>query len=166
MAHMYVTIADVQARMPQFILTATSKPAIDDCDAFIDDIEAQFNAVCATLGYIVPITGTTSVSIARATVSHGVIAQILTARAAAVGGDAAAQTAQRAQEYYEKYLKYLTDEESYFTLSDAPQTPGAIIKHEPSLVRGLSTDADCGNPTGDPCYDYLTQPRCTMDQVF
>lgn len=164
---MYVTIEDVQARMPQFILTPTSKPAIGDCEVFIDDIEAQYNAICATLGYVVPITGTTSLNATRGIVCHGVIAQILTARAAAVGGDVATQTAERAQEYYEKYLKLLTDEDSYFALSDAPQTENSMLKPgTASLVRGLPTDPDCGNPTGDPCYDYLTQPRCFMEQDF
>ena len=74
------------------------------------------------LGYTVPITGAKSISQSREIVSQGTIARILYARGAAVGTDAAFQSADRAQKQYDDALKNLANPKSPVELVDAART--------------------------------------------
>ena len=153
----YATIGDVQARMPQFTLTATSKPTIADATIFIDDVEAEISAALANLGYVMPITGPLSLAIVRAWSAQGAIARILAARAAAVGGEGAVASAERAQKLYDDKFKQLADENYPLTLIDATMTGEEVSKTDSGLD---------GSGTNEIIDGSMYDPRVTMDQKF
>jgi hypothetical protein len=155
----YITIDDVQVRMPQFSLTAVSKPTVADAQTFLEDTTAELDVSLETMGYRVPVTGSKSLAIIRSILSAGTIAKILFARAASVGGDIAVQSATRAQAQFDGYLKALKDPLNPLELIDAFRTGQAMLKPD-SIVFGLRS-ADLGIP--DP---VDTEPRTTMDQEF
>ena len=93
---MYATLDDVQRRMPQFELTATTRPNLDTAQVFLDDTHAQYDSAIENLGYIAPVTGAKSIAQSREIVCQGTICKILHARAAAVGTEVAMQSAERA----------------------------------------------------------------------
>jgi phage gp36-like protein len=149
----YATLEDVQARMPQFTLNATSKPTADVAQTFLDDKEAEVDSALENLGYYTPITGKKSLLQVKAVICQGAIAQILYARAAAVGGEASFVSADRAQKIYDETLKAWADTKSPKELSDARRTADEVIKSEQTLG-GLTRDED-----GDPI-----EPTVTMDK--
>lgn len=167
---MYATVADIQARMPQFQLTATTKPSITDAAVFIADIEALINAALSNYGYALPITSAIpssppvdppqALTTLRLITVQGAIAQVLYARAAAVGGDDAVKTADRAQKLFDSYLTQLAPGGGYLELIDAMRTGDAVSKPAAGLVRGLATE------TGDEFYPENTYPRTWLDQLF
>jgi len=157
---MYATIADVQARMPQFPLTAVSKPTSTDAQQFLDDTEAELNIAAENMGYVTPITGVKSLGLARTIVVYGAIAKILNARGVAVGGDVTFQSADRAQALFDGYLKGLKDPKNPLEFTDAERTGSAVAKPQFTVFSYgtdptvLATDPDAG------------EPRTTLDQVF
>jgi len=157
---MYATIDEVQARMPQFPLTATSKPSLADAQVLLDDTEAELNVASENMGYVTPLTGVKTLSLARTIVVYGAIAKILNARGAAVGGDITFQSADRAQTYFENYLKALKDPKNPLEFTDAVRTGAAIMKPQLAV---LSFGTDPAVLAFDP---LASEPRCTMDQVF
>jgi hypothetical protein len=120
----YATVDDVQRRMPQFTLTPTTKPSVETAQVLLDDTHAQFDSAVEGMGYVVPITGAKSIAQAREIVSICTIAKVLFARGAAVGTDAAFQTAEKAQARCDQMMAALADEENPLTLSDAEITAG------------------------------------------
>lgn len=124
----YATVDDVQRRMPQFTLTSSTKPTLESAQMFLDDTHAQVDSAVEGMGYVVPITGAKSVAQMREIVCQCTIAKILNARGAAVGTDAAFQTADRAQARCEEMLKALADEDSPLTLSDAELNEAFVEK--------------------------------------
>lgn len=151
----YATVDDVQRRMPQFTLTATSKPNTDAAQTFLDDTQAQLDGALENLGYVVPITGPKSLAQVKEIVCQGTIAKILYARAAAIGTDAAVQSADRAMKQYDTALKMLADQRNPIELTDAQRTLDELPKPYGEPM-GLLTDAD-GNDI---------EPRATMDQKW
>jgi hypothetical protein len=151
----YATIDDVQRRMPQFQLLPTSKPSIESAQVFLDDCHAHFDAAMSNLGYVIPLTGKRALSQAREIVSQGTIARILYARGAALGTDAAFQSADRAQKQYDDALKALADPRSPAELSDAARTDDQTEKPGNELG-GLLVDED----------GYDIEPRITMSTDF
>lgn len=135
----YATVADVQARMPQFTLTATTRPTLDQAQIFLDDSIAQMEAALSNLGYVIPITGALSIPQVREAVCDRAICRILHARGAAVGTDAAFQSANAACDRYDAFLKALADSDSPIELSDAQRTETAVDKPK-NLVMGLVFD--------------------------
>jgi hypothetical protein len=126
---LYASVADVQARMPQFVLTPTSKPSVDDVPALIEDAEQEFSATMTTFGYALPIDATASpmaFQIAKAMCCYAAIWRILEARAAAVGGDP--KSAERAKKYYDDRIAALLDTKNPFTLADCPRTGKELAK--------------------------------------
>lgn len=157
----YATLDNVQQRMPQFTLSAVTKPNAATAQVFLDDTEAQFESAMANLGYTIPITGTRSLKQCIEIISQGTIAKILYARAAAVGTDVAVQSADRAQKQYDDILKALADARSPIELDDAPRGDDKLLK-----------TSDIG-PMGD--FDFsetedgglsTEAPRFTMQQKF
>jgi len=131
MATGYCSAVDVQARMPQFTLSATSKPSLEDVPALILDAEQELNAQLANMGYGVPIDPVVSPlswQIVVAMTAYGTIWRILEARNAAVGGDATAQSAERANKYVADRLMWLGDPKHPFELTDAVRTQLEIMK--------------------------------------
>jgi hypothetical protein len=124
----YATIDDVQRRMPQFALGATTRPNLDTAQTFLDDTIAQFEAALENLGYVIPLTGARSLAQAKEIISQGTICKILGARASAVGTDVAMQSADRACKQYEHALELLADPNSPFELTDADRTPDMVEK--------------------------------------
>ena len=118
----YATLDDVQRRMPQFQLTAATKPNIDTAQIFLDDTHAQYEAALENLGYKIPLTGARSLAQSKEIVSQGIICKILHARASAVGTEVAMQSADRACKQYEHALELLADENSPIELTDAERT--------------------------------------------
>lgn len=145
----YATLDDVQRRMPQFQLTATSKPALDAAQIFLDDTHAQFDAAMQNLGYVTPITGAKSLAQCKEIVSQGTICKVLYARAAAVGTDVAIASADRACKQYDKALMDLADTKSPIELVDADRTEDRVDK-----------------PGVGPMGLTGQEPRATMDQNY
>lgn len=139
----YATMDDVQRRMPQFQLTPQSRPALDSAQVFLDDTHSQLDAALENLGYVIPITGAKSLRQVREIVCYGTIAKILYARAAAVGTDAALQSADRCQKHYEDGLKMLADPANPIELTDAGRTDDEVAKPG-SAPMGLLNDVDTG----------------------
>ena len=127
----YASIDDVQARMPQFTLTCDTRPNLSTAQVMLDDTQAQFDAVLMTLGYVIPLTGRLSLAQAKEIVSQGTICKILNARGAAVGTDAAFQSADRACKRYEDALLALADPNSVLGLPDAEGGPGERVGTTP-----------------------------------
>jgi hypothetical protein len=131
-SHMpYATVVDVQRRMPQFQLTASSRPNLDAAQVFLDDTIAQFESAMENLGYVVPITGEKALKQCREIVCQGTIAKILYARGAAIGTDTAVQSADRAQKQYDHHLKMLASPSSPVELTDAARTSDELRKPGP-----------------------------------
>lgn len=151
----YATIQDVQARMPQFKLQADSKPTSADAETFILDVEAETEAALANLGYVIPITGAGSLAIVKSIVCAGAIARILSARAAAVGGDASVQSAIRAQEFYDGRLKALADPNNPLELPDAGTTE-ELVEKDTVIMGGPLVEDDGAD----------LEPRIRMDSKF
>lgn len=149
----YATLDDVQARMPQFALTAVSKPSMAQAQVFLDDSHAHLDAALSNLGYVIPIVGPISLSQVREAVCDRAICRILHARGAAVGTDAALQSAEAACKRYDKFLADLSDSKSPVELVDAQRTGDAVTKPIELGVFGLLTDDD-GN---------AIEPRITID---
>jgi hypothetical protein len=141
--------------MPQFQLTATSKPTAESAQVFLDDTHAQFDAAMENLGYKIPITGARSLAQSKEIVSQGAICKILYARAAAVGTEVTMQSADRACKQYENALKLLADPNSPIEFTDAERTPDAVGKPG-GLPMGLIFD-ECG---------HHIEPRVTMNMKF
>lgn len=148
----YVTIATLQARVPQFPLTATSRPTAEEAQIFITDVESEVEAMAATRGYIIPITGPISLRVLRHIVILGATARILYARAAGVGGDAAMQSADKFQKLYEDALKALWEPDGPFKLVDAPVVGVGVP------VPMARSSFLAGSDNGD--------PRIEMDTLF
>jgi len=119
---MYATLDDVQRRMPQFALTSITKPTLEQAQTFLDDAHASLDAALTNLGYVVPVSGQLSVPQCREAVCDRTICRILYARAAAVGTDAALQSADAACKRYDAFLTALADENSPIELVDAEST--------------------------------------------
>jgi hypothetical protein len=119
----YATLDDVQKRMPQFLLTAQSKPNLDTAQVLLDDAHAHLDAALSSLGYTVPITGPLSIPQVREAVCDRAICRILHARGAAVGTDAALQSAEVFCARYDKFLEDLADDASPIDLPDAGGDP-------------------------------------------
>lgn len=151
----YATLEDVQRRMPQFQLTAVSKPTVDSVQVFLDDTHAQFDAAMENLGYVTPISGAKSLAQCREIVCHGTIAKILYARSAAIGTDVAVQSADRAQALYDKFMEDLANPKMPMELVDAKRTGDMVAKPEASLS-GLVVNAA----------GATVEPRITMETKF
>jgi hypothetical protein len=151
----YATVNDIQARMPQFELSSSTKPSLASADAFRGDVEADLESLLSNLGYVVPITGTRSTSMVKVLVCYGSIARILMARATAVGTEAAFKSADRAQAYYDQQILRLSDPKNPLELDDAERTDNAAEKL--SLNLGVLMTDDDGNSI---------EPRATMTMKF
>lgn len=151
----YATIDDVQRRMPQFQLTATSKPSIDAAQVFLDDTHAQLDASLENMGYVTPVTGDKSLKQVLEIACQGTIAKILYARASALGTDVAVKSADRAQKQYDDALANLWSDDHPAELVDAVRTDDQREKPGTEIA-GLTEDED-----GDEI-----EPRITMDSKF
>lgn len=148
--------------MPQFQLTATSKPSLEDVPAMIEDAEQELSAQLTNLGYTMPIVQATSPlswQIVLAMAAQASIWRILEARNAAVGGDATAQSAQRALKYVTDRLEWLRDARNPFELVDCPRTSSQVVK--PMEVLGRIDWPD--NRDGE---NWPFSQRTRMSQVF
>ncbi len=153
----YATLDDVQRRMPQFTLSAITKPNSETSQIFLDDVHAEFEAAMENLGYRLPITGSRALAQSKEIVCQGTIAKILYARAAALGTDVAVKSADRAQKQYDDTLKKLGDPESPVELTDAQRTDDRVDKPGIEPMGGPLSDAITGEPV---------EPRFTMDFKF
>ena len=153
---MYVSVADLQARMPQFTLKTDSKPSIADAELLLGDVEAEVDAILTNLGYVVPVTGALSTRIVQSIVCDGAIARILRARSAGVGGDAAGKSAELAQKCYDDRLKALAAprEENPLELTDCVRTD--LRTDKPIYQIGARLYDDDGDKI---------EPRTTRDMV-
>lgn len=148
----YATFADVQGYLPQFPINTTTKPTQAQVEGIgLPDSEAEFTgrvtAIEFKLDVTFPITGAAFIAWAKMVVSLMAAAWALEARAAAVGGDAALQTAK----YYRERANYQFEllEEGKLAFEDAE---GEV--EEPELASG-----DVRGGPGD-------EPRATMGQIF
>jgi hypothetical protein len=138
----YASLADVQNRMPQFVLTAVSKPTADTAQVFIDDTQASYDAVLANLGYVIPLTGARALAQSKEIVSQGAICKILHARAAAVGTEVALQSAERACAQYQHALDLIADPNSPVELGDAERTEDFVDKPSTSPMGDFHSPPD------------------------
>lgn len=152
----YASLADVQARMPQFSLTAISKPALNDAQIYLDAKASEVDGALVNLGYVIPITGEQAVSWVRETVCFGTIAMVLYARSAGVGGDQALLTADRMQKLFADRLAALADPyNKTVELVDAERTDDRDEKPDTVLAGSTRDDNGC-----------LLQPHMTFDMKF
>jgi hypothetical protein len=71
----YAGVTDVQALLPEFAISGSSKPSITEVMAFITQIEAMINGVLAAQGYsTVPATGANDVALLAGVVQRKVAA--------------------------------------------------------------------------------------------
>lgn len=158
----YCQPTDIQARMPQFQMTATSKPSLDDVPAMIADTEQELDAQLTNMGYVVPIVQAAapmSYQIVLAMSAQGTIWRILEARNAAVGGDATAQSAARALKYVTDRLGWLLDPKSPFELVDCPRSSSQVVKPAAILQR-------IDWPYGREGENWPFSQRTSLTQVF
>jgi hypothetical protein len=158
----YADAGSVQARMPQFQLSATSKPSLDDVPELIKDAEQELNAILANLGYSVPIDPVVSPlswQIVVAMTAYGTIWRILEARNAAVGGEATAQSAERANKYVTDRIAWLADPKNPFELTDAVRSGLEIVKPAEILQRIDWPDTREGE-------NWPFSRRTSMSQLF
>ena len=155
MASIYAQIADVQKRMPQFQITATSKPNATEAQTLIEVTESLCEVGWKNLGYVIPLTpltGTTK-NLAEEIVCQGAGARILYARAAAVGGEAAVASADRMQKAFDDLSAALADPENKLVEFTEAQRTGDAMSKPQAMTYGLTVD-DEGNDI---------QPHVTMD---
>jgi hypothetical protein len=152
----YVTLANLQVRIPQYPLTPTSKPSAADVEVYVADVTAEFEGEATNAGYVTPIVGAQSLYVAREAIILRTIARLLYARAAGVGGDAAMQSADKFAKMADDYWKALWDPKQKPELIDCPRT-GLQMAKPPADVRSLWTEFPATEP-GD--------PRVTMSQLF
>lgn len=96
----YATLDDVQKNLPQFTLSATSKPTLLAAQDMLDEMDARWRAALVAAGYVLTTVDADpyAPTVIKDHVITCTIAKILTARAAAVGGDAAMQSARDARQ--------------------------------------------------------------------
>ena len=61
----YATVDQVQKRNPYRCINATSEPAIEDVQEWLDEAEALVDGVLATIGVSTPVTATAGIRIIR-----------------------------------------------------------------------------------------------------
>jgi hypothetical protein len=148
--------------MPQFSMTAISKPSLEDVPSMILDAEQELNAQLLNMGYIVPVDQATSPlswQIVVAMSAYSAIWRILEARNAAVGGDATAQSAARSLKYVTDRLGWLADPKNTFELTDCPRNAYTVAKPAEILTRIETPDAREGE-------NWPFSRRATISQVF
>lgn len=148
----YATLDDVQDRMPQFVLSATSKPNATTAQKFLDDVHAEVEAALSNMGYYVPVDENTSPRSHAQLVALealGAGARVLYARAAGVGGEAGVASADRMQKQYDDMLLAWADPKSPKELTDAVRTSIQRPKPEDLLTSNAAiwaTDEEEGRP--------------------
>ena len=152
----YVTLDDIRARFPQLSLTDLSKPTSAEVESWIDEVEAQLNAMLSNLGYTVPISNETDILILKDRVVSKIGGRVLKARLFGIG-DITQSGSREAEQEYEKWLMALADPRSPVELTGSVRTRSERIKAG-GVVRGYDPDASSGY-VGD-------APRATIGQVF
>lgn len=140
----YCTPSDVVALAPQLTIDASSKPNTGQVVSMIGDVEQEVEAILGNLGYVVPITGTSSLRIVKSKAAHGVLAMVLRARAFAVS-EPKAQGADEAEQVYRAWLKALASATDPTELPDAPRTDEAPEKNASAhhgTAAGFDASAD------------------------
>lgn len=158
----YCQVSDVVAVAPGVELTNTSKPTSGQVTTIIADLERELNAQLTRLGYESPVVQATSplaFQVIKNKVAHGVLAQVLRARAYG-SSSPKDQGADEAQKVFDKWLLALKDPKDPTELpSDAPRTSEIIEKVAANQTRSHVTDLDSDE------FD-IDSPPVTMRQVF
>jgi len=123
----YCTVQDIRDLAPQIVIDNTSKPNTGQVAAMIDDVERELNAQLAHLGYVTPVTATTSAAILGDKVAHAVIARVLRGRHFG-SADPGQLGATDAQKVYDAWLKALASATDPTDLPDAETTGGQAEK--------------------------------------
>lgn len=131
----YCTPQDVRDLAPQITIDNTSKPNSGQVATMIADVERELDAALTNLGYVVPVTGTTSVSILKDKVAHAVLARVLRARNFGTA-DLVNTGAGDAQKLFDHWLKALSSATDPTDLPDATRTGGDAQKSAAALSAG------------------------------
>lgn len=157
----YATSADVQAKVPQFVFSATTKPSLTDIAGLIAEVEAELDASLGNLGYVVPVTGAKSLVLVRTMVAYAALARTLDALHAGTGQ--ASPVADTARKYYESRLTWLGDPKHPFTLPDAPKTDSAVPKPGDENMPAVVGSPELGDSDE---LSLAVDPRVTMDTTL
>jgi hypothetical protein len=123
----YCTVQDIRDLAPQIVIDNASKPNTGQVTAMIDDVERDLNAQLAHLGYVTPVTATTSVAILADKVAHAVVARVLRGRHFG-SADPGQLGATDAQKVYDAWVKALASATDPTDLPDAETTGGQAEK--------------------------------------
>lgn len=156
---LYAQVSDVRVKAPQITINATSKPSEGDVQIFLDEVEAELNAILANIGYVTPVAAAAVQArvLLRDLTATGALAKTLMARA--IGVDPSALDAARAVvKDYRGRVFDLRQANDPSWLPDAEQTELAALK---------TPDQRSASFVDDPEVDVdLDTPRPTRAQVF
>lgn len=146
----YAQVSDVRKLIPSVPINATSQPSEGAVAEWITDTERVLDAFFASSGYVVPLTGAVSRTIAKDLVANRIAARVLRAR------PNPEQDPENFQRQYDGDLKRLRDPGDAFDLTDATKTPDAVVKNMgprfSSNLRDLLLEEE--------------RPRINRDQIF
>lgn len=123
----YCTPQDVRDLAPQIVIDNTSKPNSGQVATMIADVERELDAALTNLGFVVPVTGPTSIAILKDKVAHAVVARVLRARNFG-SADPGQIGAGDAQKVYDVWLRALASATDPTDLPDATRTGGDVSK--------------------------------------
>jgi hypothetical protein len=154
----YATLDDVLDRIPQVVLSDTSKPTRSTAQKFLDAVHGELEGVLKNMGYQVPVVKADSpygFSQVQTAECLAVGSRILYARANGVGGDGAVTSAERMQKQYEDMICAWNTRNNPKELTDVPRNGDQVQKPQ-HVLDGVADSFG----SSDAC------PRVTMDQVF
>jgi len=126
----YATTTEVQAKIPEFVIGASTKPSTSEVTNFISQIDGRINGVLSAQGYeTIPATGSNDLAMLEGLVSHKVAAMVLLI---AYPGDTVPDKVKLWTEQFDTFLRDLRKGDT-FLIDQQPmgdQAPlFAVIRH-------------------------------------
>jgi hypothetical protein len=147
---MYATVSDVRSLAPHVPINASSQPSEGTVQTWLADFERVIDALFASMGYTVPLTGTVGRTIAKDIITHAVMARVMRSR------PNPETDPKLFQDYVDLQLKRLRDPRDTFDLFGETKSGDSVLKESPvrfsSNLRDLMLEED--------------RPRINRDQIF
>lgn len=139
----YTTLADIQRTIPQVKIDQKSRPTDTEVESMIGQVEAELNVIVSSVGFVVPVTGTSSIAILRGMVASEVASRVLITQFAGIRNpdDLGAD---RFHNAYAEKIRALVDPNNPFTLPDATIQDIAqkLTAGVSSIFTGYQSDED------------------------